>query len=307
MYATLEQKGKVITVWGDTVGNGNVSTTAALLAAEFAAKEKKTLMLSTDLGPYDGVSVLSDLIVDNEMDNLLILASSGGLKSPEEMLPYVTEVSDYLSCLKGTNEFEKISVSAVAGLKKIIQMASYQFDYIVIDVYGTKSSISDMLVSLADLVVFCATQNKKHLDTIDASMIFTKDLAEKDAIVVLTKYQIYDFMPIKQLEKDLNVSGIYTISDDDEVHQAVCNRNIADYVFNGVAGVVRGFLGIKKKAAEKPIVIEELDEITSDIEAAFKEQAEDLAAEMAKAADAEKPKKVRRFGKKHHDEVGEGL
>lgn len=52
MYATMEKKGKLIAVWGRGHRRCAVSTTAALTAAGLATRDKNTLILSTDRGPF---------------------------------------------------------------------------------------------------------------------------------------------------------------------------------------------------------------------------------------------------------------
>lgn len=272
MYSTMEKKGKLIAVWSDAVGVGAVSTTAAMVAAGLASREKSTLILSTDRGPFDGVSISSDLAVENLMDDLVILASSGGIRSEEDFTPYVQKLSDYLCCLKGSNEFSKISVSAAEALHRILDMALYIYDFVVVDVYGDRSAISDRILEDADLVLFCVSQNRKHMAQLVADGIFTSYLNDSTAMLVVTRYQIYDFLTLKHMEKLLGTGGFYTLSDDDEIHKAVCAQNVADYVFRNINGTNKGLL-IKKKV-EPPVVMEELGVILNDILELFKEEEE---------------------------------
>lgn len=272
MYATMEKKGKLIAVWGDAIGVGAVSTTAALTAAGLATREKNTLILSTDRGPFDGVSISSDLAVENLMDDLVILASSGGIRSEEDFTPYVQKLSDYLSCLKGTNEFSKISVSAAEAIHRILDMALYIYDFVVVDVHGERAAISDRIIQDADLVLFCISQNRKHMARLVSDSIFTSYLEEKTAMLVVTKYQIYDFLTLKHMEKLLGTSGFYTLSDDDEIHKAVCAQNVADYVFRNINGASKGLI-IKKKL-EPSVTMDELNVILNDILELFKEEEE---------------------------------
>lgn len=273
MYATMEKKGKLIAVWSDAIGVGAVSTTAALVAAGLASKEKSTLILSTDKGPYDGVAISSDLAVENLMDDLVILASSGGIRSEADFTPYVQKLSDFLSCLKGSNEFNKISVSATEAIHRILDMALYLYDFVVVDVYGERSAISDQIIQDADLVLCCISQNRKHMSRLVSEGIFSSYLEDKTAMLIVTKYQIYDFLTLKQMEKLLGAGGFYTLSEDDEIHKAVCSQNVADYVFKNINGASKGIL--IKKHMEPSIPMEELNVILNDIIELFTEEEED--------------------------------
>lgn len=263
MYTTMEKKGKLIAVWGDATGVGAVSTTAALVASGLATREKKTLILSTDKGPFDGVSICSDLAVENLMDDLVLLASSGGLRSEKDFTPYVQELSEYLSCLKGSNDFGKISVSATESIQRILEMSLYIYDFVVVDVQGERTAISDQIIFMADLVMCCIPQNRKYMDQMVQQNLFSAYLDEKTVMLVVTKYQVYDFLTLKHMEKLMGVSGFYTLSEDDEIHKAVCNQNVADYVFRNINGSTKGLL-IKKKT-EPSISMEELNGILDDI------------------------------------------
>lgn len=273
MYSTLEKRGKVIAVWSDAIGVGATSTTAALVAAGLATEDKKVLIFSTDHGPYDGVSVSSDLPTGTLMDDLVILATSGGIRSPEDFTPYVQQLSDNLFCLKGSNEFGKISVSASDALHRIIDMATYIYDVIVVDVFGGRSGITDQIIADSDLVMLCLSQNKKHLSKIASDSVINSYLDDKTAMLVVAKYQIYDFFTLKHMEKLLNTGGFYTLSDDDEIHRAVCDQNVADYVFRNITGATKGLLVRKKQ--EPSVAMSELKAILTDILDLFKEEEEE--------------------------------
>lgn len=268
------------------MGIGATSTTASLIASGLASENKKTLIFSTDLGPFDGVSITSDLAKENLMDDLVILASSGGVRTEEDFTPYVTPLSESLYCLKGTNDFAKLSISAVEAIHRITEMALCIYDYVVVDVYGERTPLSDQLIQESNLVVMCIAENRKHLAKLVKTHTFSSYLENKNTMLVLTKYQTYDFMTIKQVEHLSGEKGFYTLSEDDEIHKAVCCQNVADYVFRNISGASKGLFSKSKQEAS--IAMTELKTILADIEELFQEedkkQQERLAEEKKEIA-----------------------
>lgn len=263
MYSTVEKTATIIAVWADAASTGCTSTTAALVAAKLAGREKRVLALSTDKKPYNGVSVLSDALTENTMDDLLILASSGGLNTPADFTPYATSVSDFLDVLKGSGEFEKISTNATVGVQKIINMAASLYDFIVIDVQGARSQMADALIRAADIVLCCISQDMNHVDKLLSDSVFTQYLADKSAMCIVTNYQIFDFFDLKFIEKTLGVDGLLTLSCDDEVHKAVCTKSVAAFVFGSGGGVLKGLF--RRKSSSESVALEELNEIADTL------------------------------------------
>ena len=207
MYSVRRKIGDIIAVWGDSNGQGNVSATAAMVASRLAMEgeiNKKVLMLSTDKGPYDGVTILNPVVQDNySMDNLILLAAAGGLKEEEVFLAYTIKVGKNLDVMHSTNDFKRLSSDAVRAYRKILDFASMIYDYIVVDVSGKISSMSEMILSVADIVLLCVSQNMKHLTLLKESSILTNypPLKEKNVAVVLTRYSELPYLDVKQIGK----------------------------------------------------------------------------------------------------------
>ncbi|RGC57835.1 hypothetical protein DXA94_03830 [Agathobaculum butyriciproducens] len=211
MYSVRRKIGDIIAVWGDSNGQGNVSATAAMVASRLAMEgeiNKKVLMLSTDKGPYDGVTILNPVVQDNySMDNLILLAAAGGLKEEEVFLAYTIKVGKNLDVMHSTNDFKRLSSDAVRAYRKILDFASMIYDYIVVDVSGKISSMSEMILSVADIVLLCVSQNMKHLTLLKESSILTNypPLKEKNVAVVLPVIQN---CRIWMLSKSVNILAV---------------------------------------------------------------------------------------------------
>lgn len=270
MYATVEKSGWLLAVWGDATGVAAVSTTAALLASGLAAREKKTLVITTDPGPYDAVSICSELVQENSLDDLLILASSGGLRTADDFTAYPVNISEYLSCLRGSGDLTRISISAADGLARILDMARGIYDFIIVDLYGKRGVITDRVLSEADLVVMCVSQNRKHIEKIIGDGVLTAVLQEKPTMMVITKFQVYPFFDMKQEEKLLKTKGCYRLSEDDDIYRAVGEQDVANYVFGHIDGETKGLL--VKKRLERTNAMEELDQLLKDIDSQFREE-----------------------------------
>lgn len=251
MYTSREKVGRIIAVWSDAVGMGNNSTTAALIASQLASQKpasKKILMLSTDKGPYDGVSLLNPMIQDNAMDDLILLAAIGGLKSEQDFNPYVFRAGDHLDVLKCSNDFNRLSTDSITAYRNILSFAATIYDYVIVDIYGGLLPMSSAILRDSDLVILCVSQNPKHLDTIINDEVLTKNemLQDKSAVVVITDYKPMEHFDLKELEKMLGWKGLLTISESYGVNAAASRRNLLFFVESGYSGK-KGFASIFSK------------------------------------------------------------
>lgn len=167
MYSTKTKTAKVIAVWSDSSGLGATSTTAAMIASALTASTgdgRQVLMMSTDSGPYDGVQILSPAIPSSQtMGNLLLMAMAGGLQSDTDFTSFVLNVGEGLYALQPNSDLTRMGDEAVKAYRQIIDHASTLYDYIVIDVAGAQDAMSSMVLSKADVVLVCVSQNMKHI------------------------------------------------------------------------------------------------------------------------------------------------
>lgn len=268
MYSVRRKIGDIIAVWGDSNGQGNVSTTAAMVASRLAMEgeiNKKVLMLSTDKGPYDGVTILNPVVQDNySMDNLILLAAAGGLKEEEVFLAYTIKVGKNLDVMHSTNDFKRLSSDAVRAYHKILDFASMIYDYIVVDVSGKISSMSEMILSVADVVLLCVSQNMKHLTLLKESSILTQypPLKEKNIAVVLTRYSELPYLDVKQIGKYIGCTDMFVLSEDMGIHRAVSECTLDNFV-PGLYDSGGRLSFLKKKGSD--ITGVELDAIVNSI------------------------------------------
>ena len=260
--------GDIIAVWGDSDGQGNVSTTAAMIAARLAVEgkiNKKVLMLSTDRGPYDGVTILNPMVQDDySMDNLILLAASGGMKREEDFMAYAIKVSKNLDVMHSSNDFKRLSADSVRAYRKILDYAATIYDYVVVDVAGRISTMSDMIVSHADVVLVCVSQNMKHLTILKNSSILNNypALDQKDVAVIATRYSELPYLDIKQMGKYIGCEDMFVLSEDMQIHKACAQCTIGELV-NSMYESGSRFGFRKKKGSE--MTANELDAVVNAI------------------------------------------
>lgn len=260
--------GDIIAVWGDSNGQGNVSTTAAMIAARLAVEgkiNKKVLMLSTDRGPYDGVTILNPMVQDDySMDNLILLAASGGMKKEEDFTAYAIKVSKNLDVMHSSNDFKRLSADSVRAYRKVLDYAATIYDYVVVDVAGRISTMSDMIVSHADVVLVCVSQNMKHLTLLKNSAILNNypALDQKDVAVIATRYSELPYLDVKQMGKYIGCEDMFVLSEDMQIHKACTQCTIGEFVNSMYEGGSR--FGFRKKKGSE-MTANELDAVVNAI------------------------------------------
>lgn len=268
MYSTRTKIGDIITVWSDVNGHGATSTTAALIASRLAVGEKdqknkrKILMLSTDAGPGDGVQILSPIVQDvRTMDNLILLATAGGLNTNEDFEAFVVKVGENLDVMRSTNDFSRISSEPISAYRKILDFAASIYDFIVIDAAGPLTSFVNMLLKKSDLVVLCVSQDMKHIGRFVADNVTTSlpVLEDKNCAVVVTRYSPLPYLDIKKVCKLISCEDAYTLSEDVEIHKSSCAVSLYGYI-SDLYGGSTGFFGkFGKRNAQESVVANELD------------------------------------------------
>lgn len=236
MYSTKTKTAKVIAVWSDSNGLGATSTTAALIASALTAcagDGRQVLMMSTDSGPYDGVQILSPAIPSSQtMGNLLLMAMAGGLQSDTDFTSFVLNVGEGLYALQPNSDLARMGDEAVKAYRKIIDHASTLYDYIVIDVAGAQDAMSSMVLSKADIILVCVSQNMKHIKTLQQDRIFTSFPALRDKYcgVIITRYSPLPYLDEKKVCKMLSCNDAFILTEEVEIHKAACSCMLHDYI-----------------------------------------------------------------------------
>ena len=236
MYSTKTKTAKVIAVWSDSNGLGATSTTAALIASALTAcagDGRQVLMMSTDSGPYDGVQILSPAIPSSQtMGNLLLMAIAGGLQSDTDFTSFVLNVGEGLYALQPNSDLARMGDEAVKAYRQIIDHASTLYDYIVIDVAGAQDAMSSMVLSKADIILVCVSQNMKHIKTLQQDRIFTSfpALRDKDCGVIITRYSPLPYLDEKKVCKMLSCNDAFILTEEVEIHKAACSCMLHDYI-----------------------------------------------------------------------------
>lgn len=236
MYSTKTKTAKVIAVWSDSNGLGATSTTAALIASALTAcagDGRQVLMMSTDSGPYDGVQILSPAIPSSQtMGNLLLMAMAGGLQSDTDFTSFVLNVGEGLYALQPNSDLARMGDEAVKAYRQIIDHASTLYDYIVIDVAGAQDAMSSMVLSKADIILVCVSQNMKHIKTLQQDRIFTSFPALRDKYcgVIITRYSPLPYLDEKKVCKMLSCNDAFILTEEVEIHKAACSCMLHDYI-----------------------------------------------------------------------------
>lgn len=274
MYSTRTKIGDIITVWSDVNGHGATSTTAALIASRLAVAEKdkkdkrRVLMLSTDPGPGDGVQILSPVVQDvRTMDNLILLATAGGLKTNEDFNAFVIKVGDNLDIMRSTNDFTRISSEPIAAYRKILDFAASIYDYVVIDAAGPLNVLTSMLLQKSDLVILCVSQNVKHIGCLAEDHVTTSlpIMENKNCAVVVTRYSPLPYLNANRVCEMISCDDAFTLSEDVEVHRHGCMNTLFGYVSN-LYKKNTGFLGkLSKHKVNDSTIADELDAIATVI------------------------------------------
>lgn len=281
MYSAKLKVGNVIAVYGVRPSAG-ASTLAAMTASVLAARGEKTLLLSTDADiPYDAVSLLSDEIADNHMDELVVLENSNGLNA-ERMADYITFLTDNLGYIRASAKLTRLTKDAARTINNIVDMACYDFRYVVVDIGYASTPYANAILQKADLVMHALGQDSK---SIASAVSFYKHGGfgeEKYTVPILTDY-IPDIPgDAKSLGKALDVEEVFSIAHSASVFKACASRNIASFVYKGVRrkGGLFGGLGRKSKGEADEAAVGTLDEICDLIMKALEDSTSETFAAL---------------------------
>ena len=260
MYSAKIKIGKVIAVYGARPSVG-ASTLAAMTASLLAAKGDKTLLLSTDPDiPFDAISMLSDEISENHMDELVALENSTGIDI-DRFQDYVTYLTDNLGYIRASANLNRITKNPSRTMNNIIDAACYSFTYVVVDIGYASSSYATALLRNCDLIVHALGQDAKSVSQV--AQFYGHNGFGEDMFVVPIVMGYLDDLPadLPYLEKKLGIGDVFAIYHDDEVYRAGAHRKIANFVYKGVnkKGGLFGFK--KKKDTEDVTAVDELAEI----------------------------------------------
>lgn len=278
MYNTKIRVGSVIVVYGTRAAAG-ASTLAAMTAALFAAHGEKTLLLSTDPDiPFDAVSMLSDEVSENHMDDLAVLENSNGLDA-EKLNDYVSYLTDNLAYLRASAPMNKLTKMPAKTVRNIIDIACYEFRYVVVDVGYAATPYVDAIISIGDLVVHALTQDPKYLQTVGSFYKQGGFGEDKFVVPIVMGYNDESFFDIKWMKKHLGMDEVFCVHADECVSKACGERKIASFAYKFTKKPKTKFFGFGKKTAaedEEPGVIDELNTIREMIfEALIPDEEED--------------------------------
>lgn len=248
MYTTNVKVGRSIAVYGVRPNTGT-STLAAMTASLLAARGERTLLLSTDSDiPYDAVSMLSDEITENHLDELTVLENSNGL-APGRMDDYVTFLTDNLGFLRASTNMTRLTKNPARTISNIIDIACYDFHYVVVDIGFAATQYANAVIQSCDMVMHTLGQDPKSISA--AADIYKHNGFGKDKLVVPIVVNFRDDVPANTdaMAKQLGVDEVFAIYHDDDVYKAGAGRKTASYVHKGVKKK-GGFLGLRKKKNE---------------------------------------------------------
>jgi hypothetical protein len=273
LYVAKVKVGNIIAVHGARPSVGT-STIAAMTAAMLAARGEKTLLLSTDSDvPFDAVSMSSDIISESHMDELVMLETSTGL-TPDDLVDYVTFVSDELGVIQAATNLTRISKSPARTLINIIDNACYEFRYIVVDIGYANTPYANQIYQHSDLVMHILGRDAKTISQV-AEFYHRGGFGEDKLSVPIIAGYTEDYpIDIRALEKKLDVEEIFTIGFCDDIYKTCVSRNLTDYVYKCVKRK-GGLFNLKKKKVEEDVTpVDELTAICNLMIPALKSEAD---------------------------------
>lgn len=232
MYEQNLKFGQAVIVCGSRPCLGT-STAAAMLSAAFTNGGDQTLLISTDyVHPYDAPSLLSDIITDNYMDELIALENSNGL-TPENLNDYTGTVNDMLAYTRLSTKIGAITRDTTRTLEHILDIACRVYRYVVLDLDFANTMYLNRLSEQADAVVYLFGQDFQSMKT--AKSLTEHNSVSDNAIMFPVLMNRLPDIPINEesLGKILNTDSVMVIEHDPEVFKASQKRGIADFMCRG--------------------------------------------------------------------------
>lgn len=249
MYINKLKVGDIILVSGFRPCVGT-STAAAIIAADLAYRGEKTLLITMDADiPYDAVSLLSDDVMDNHLDEMVVLENSNGL-TDENIEDYVTAVTDTLFYCRGSSRIGRMTKDPVSTLNHIMDIACYQFRYVVLDMGYENVTDPKQFYARGNVVVNILSQDLKSQK--QAKDYYKMDQFGADMYVVPVIADFHEALPADDgfYEKELKMDCVFAMNNDPEVYAACAKRDIANFVYKNLKmkkGGGGGLFGGRKK------------------------------------------------------------
>nr|WP_312579553.1 hypothetical protein [Sedimentibacter sp.] len=233
---------KVITFWSPVKRQGcstNTTLYASYLSKVINETEKAVIFsINTDI---DATDYITSNQIRNGVDDLIFLNDTNNINTKEDVLVYTHKLSENLDILgtgKNQNNIQK-------HYKKIIDLLSLAYDYILIDAVTGNDLISKNVMNLSDLIVVCLPQDRFVYEKLDLSSFENKKI-----IFLSSMHNEKNELNLNKIEAMVPVQ-VYKISRDDKINQEVYKQEVFDYITNE----------IKRKSP----IINELGELHSEI------------------------------------------
>ncbi|NLT13852.1 MAG: hypothetical protein GXY05_05870, partial [Clostridiales bacterium] len=249
MYEQNLKFGQTIIVCGSRPCVGT-STAASIIASYFAAKEDKTLLLSTDYNhPYDAISLLSDIVADYYMDEMVALENSSGL-TPGNFDDYASYVSDNLAYSRLSTKLSGITKDVGRTLARILDTACRVYRYVVLDLDYQSIGLIQKLVQQPGVIVYLFGQDFQSLKTAEA--IAERNAEETAAVMLPVLMNCMSDIPVNEatLNKIFKSDVSASIEHDTEIFKSAQKQDIAEFVFRGVSGKQSGLKALFKRKSE---------------------------------------------------------
>ena len=252
MYEQSFKFGKAIIVCGSRPCVGT-STAAAMMAATFANGGDKTLLLSTDCKhPMDAISLLSDTVVENYMDEMVALENSSGLNA-ENFSDYVSHAADNLAYTRLSTKLGTITRDVTRTLSHIIDVACHIYHYVLLDLDYPSAIYLHKLSEQVNLVTYLFGQDFRSLAAAKALQAQERG-QDSDAVMLPVLMNYLSDLPMDDstFAKAVCADSALIIEHDPEMFKAAQKRELADFVFrSGNKTGLKGFFK-KKSASDEP-------------------------------------------------------
>ncbi|MBP1926738.1 cellulose biosynthesis protein BcsQ [Sedimentibacter acidaminivorans] len=182
---------------------------------------EKAVIFSINTG-IDATDYITSNQIRNGVDDLIFLNDTNNINTKEDILVYTHKLSENLDILgtgKNQNNIQK-------HYKKIIDLLSLAYDYILIDTVTGNDLIYKNVMNLSDLIVVCLPQDRFVYEKLDLSSF------ENKKIIFLSS--IHNSKNEFNLSKmQLMLPGqVYTLNQNDKINQAVYSQNLYNFIDN---------------------------------------------------------------------------
>lgn len=212
---------KVITFWSPVKRQG-CSTNTALYSSYLSKamnETEKAVMFSIN-EDIDATDYITSNQIRNGIDDLIFLSDTNNISTKEDILVYTHKLSENLDIL-GTG---KTQINIVKHYKKIVDLLSLAYNYIIIDAVTSSDLISEKVVKMSDLIAICLPQDKFVYEKLDLSLFENKKI-----IFVSSIHNSKNEFNLSKMQL-LLPGQIYTLSQNDKINQAVYSQNIYNFV-----------------------------------------------------------------------------